>query len=140
MTDINSNQHGSLLFKGLWELELEQIAANLAVDLTQNVGRFGQVKRPAVPHRDHLRRHLIRLEDFFEHRVVGLEAEHSDADHWVSEDTSLRINHILSELVLQLVFVVLVVKLDPVGLLDIKLKLLASIAHRFVDVVSDLVI
>jgi hypothetical protein len=40
MAYVNSDKHCSFLWHGFRELHLKQISTNLAVDLTQDIGRF----------------------------------------------------------------------------------------------------
>ena len=54
MADIDSNQHSPLLGQGIRELHLEEITANLAVDLSQDVSCFGKVELSCIPHCDNL--------------------------------------------------------------------------------------
>lgn len=140
MADINTNQHGPFLSQGVRELHLEEISANLAVDLSQDVSCFRKIKRSSVPDCDDLRRHGVGLEHFFVSRVVVLITKNSHANSWVDEDTVRSTSHVLSQLVLELFLIVFTVHLNKMRLLNFNSELLTSVTHRVIDFVGNLVV
>jgi len=136
VADINTDQHGSLGIEGLGELEVEEISSDLGVDLSQDIGGLGGVEGESVSHGDDLGRHSVVSEDFLVHLVVRLVAEDGDDHDWVSEDSILVAHHELAEVVFEVLTVVFVTHLDPVGLFDSDLKLFAGVNECVIDLVG----
>jgi hypothetical protein len=78
------------------------------------------------------------LEDLLVTCIVVLKAEDSDTDQRVSEDAVFRIYHVVPQLSSELLLVIFMIKLDPVGLFDLHSELLARLAEIVVDVVGHL--
>ena len=49
MTHVDSNQHSAPFSHLVWELQVEEITSNLAVDLFQDIRGLGQIELVAVP-------------------------------------------------------------------------------------------
>lgn len=78
MAHINTDQHGSLLFKGFWELEVVEVTASLGVHLSEDVGRFRKVELETIASGDHLGGHPVLEHDFLEHLVIVLTLQNAD--------------------------------------------------------------
>lgn len=76
MAHIDTDQHGPLLVKRLRELKVVQVTARFRVDLSEDVGSFGQIKLKAVASSDDLRWHPVLQHYLFKRLVVVLALEH----------------------------------------------------------------
>jgi len=85
VADIDTNEHGSHVIESSWELEVEQISASLAVDLSQDVAGLRWVEGLSISSSDHLRWDVELLENLFVHLVLVLIAKDHDNHGWVSE-------------------------------------------------------
>jgi hypothetical protein len=137
MAHINTDQHGTLLFEGFWELEVVEVTASLGVHLPEDISRFREVELEAITSGDHLGGHPILVHDFLEHCVVVLALQNTDYHSGVVHLVIL--HHEAPQLFIKLLSVVLLRQLDPVGLLDHKLQLLGSFLEVFIDVFNDVV-
>ena len=136
MADVNADEHGSLVGHGVWELHLVEIAADLGVDLPEDVGGLAHVEGSPVAAGDHLRRNLVHRAHLLHHLVVGLPVEDADGNLWVPEACTLTLHHVVEEGALQLCLVVLPLQLDEVRLLNSNLKHGAGVTERLVDLVG----
>ena len=85
MADVDTDQHGALVVHGVWELHLVEVTADLAVDLTQDIGGLGQVEAHGIADRDDLRGDLVHHARIFDLFVVGLAIQNADYNLWVAE-------------------------------------------------------
>lgn len=138
MTNIDSDQHRLHVVHDLRELEVEEVAFDLRVDLTQDVGSFTHVELESIASGDNLRWDLKLMEELLVHLVVVLLTEHDHDDLGVSEHTVWTIHHVIKELTFDLSVVVFSLKLDEVGLLNLDLESAACLHKRVVNAVSDL--
>ncbi len=137
MAHIDTDQHCPLRVKRLWELKVVQVAARFRVDLSEDVGSFGQIKLKAVASSDDLGWYPVLQHYLFEGLVIILALEHTDDHRWMTE--LFVAHHVLPQLLIKLFLVVLFGKLDPMRLFNSELKLLRCFLEVFVNVVSDLV-
>lgn len=72
MTNIDTDEHCSLLIQNLGELKLVQVATCFAVHLPDNVGSFGETELVTITVGDNLRGDAILKHNFFEHLIVVL--------------------------------------------------------------------
>lgn len=72
MTNINTNQHSSLLAQRIWELHRVKVSSSFAINLSQYVGRLRKTKLRTIATSDDLRRHSVLQEYLLEHRIVVL--------------------------------------------------------------------
>jgi hypothetical protein len=82
---VDTNQHRAHLVHDRRELQSVEVAAHLAVDLAQDVGRFAQVELEGVAHGDTLRRQPEVVHDLLVHGVVVLVLEQENYYLGVSE-------------------------------------------------------
>lgn len=138
VANIDSDQHRSHVVHDLRELEMEEVAFNLRIDLTQDVGGLTHVEFKAIASGDNLRWDLKLMEELLVHLVVVLLTKHDHDDLGVSEHTVWSIHHVIKELTFDLSVVIFSLKLDEVGLLNFDLERIARLHKRVVNVVSDL--
>lgn len=133
MANIDTNQHG--LHRGhlVWELDVVEVAANLGVDLLQNVGCLGEVEAEGVPDSDYLGGDLVLLVKLLVVLVDAFIAKHHDEYDWVAQIVSF--GEVVLDLLLQLVHVCLVLKFEPGWLLNLHAKHFLSLHEAFVNVV-----
>lgn len=140
MADIDTNEHGLDSFEHSGELHGEEIAADLRVDLSEDVRGLGHVEFGSVAHSDHLRWHLVLLEQLLVHLVVVFVGEDHQDDQGVTEHRLGALHHEVEQTALHLVSVSLVFYLKEVGLFNADLKLTASVDEVVVDGVGDVVV
>lgn len=70
MTNVNTNQHGALLLHLCWEFQIVKITASFAINLSENVGGFRQIKFVRVSCGDDLWRKSVGVHDLLDLVVV----------------------------------------------------------------------
>ena len=140
VANIDANQHGAHVVHGLGELQVEQVALDLRVDLPQDVRSLAHVELEAVASRDDLRRNLELMEKLLVHAVVVLVAENNDHDLRVAEVTVRRLHHVVKQAILHFSIVVLGLHLQEVRLLNPDLQHAARLLESVEDVVGNLVV
>lgn len=138
VTNIDSDQHRFHVVHDLRELEVEEVAFDLGVDLAQDVRGLTHVEFKAIASGDNLRWDLELMEELLVHFVVMLLTKHNHDDLGVSEHTVWSVHHVIKELTFDLSVVVFSLKLDEVGLLNFDLERIACLHKRVVNAVSDL--
>ena len=135
MAHINPDQHCPLCVQRLWELEVIEVTTCFRVYLSQDVGRFWQIKLEPVSRGYNLTRHPVLVHHFFEGLIGTFLLQQKDDHSWMSDFTTSE--HVVSELFIELVLVGLPWQLDPVRLFDSKLQLRWGFDHILVDLLRD---
>ena len=138
MAHVDTDQHRPLGVENLGELQVEEVALDLRVNLAQDVGGLAQIELESVADSDDLRGDFELGEQLLVHLVVVLLAEHNDSDLGVAEHAIRPVHHVAQELVLHLIVIVLALELYPVRLLDADFELLARLQEVVVDAVGDI--
>lgn len=131
MANVNTNQHGERI-QTLGHLKIVQIAANLAVDLLQDVGSFRKIELESIAGGDNLRWHAVVFEHLLVHGVKTFVAENNYHDFGVLE---VIYSHIVLKISLKLHSISFIVELNPIWLFDTHFQLTA----RFGEVVEHVV-
>ena len=96
MAHVNPDQHSPLCIQRLWELEVIEVTTCFRVYLSQDVGRFWQIKLEPVSRGYHLTWHAVLVHHFFE-GLIGTFLLQQKYDHgWMSDFTTSE--HVVSEL------------------------------------------
>ena len=140
MANIDSNQHRPHVVHGRWEFQVEKIALDLGVDLPEDVRSLAHVEGAPIANCDDLRRDLELMEELLVHPVVLFEPQHHHDDLWMPEDRLWPSHHVVHELSFGLHYVLLVIKLDEMGLSHSDLKHIASLSESVEDPISDIVV
>ena len=126
MAHIDSNQHGAHLIHGFWELHQVKITLSLRVDLLEKIRGNTHESFPSCGvSRDHLRWDLELSKELLVHRVIVLVAQDDKSDLRMTE-VIFSVEHIVDELMLDLVITCLVFRLNEVGVFNFHLEANAS--------------
>lgn len=118
MTHIDADQHGARV-KLLRELKVEQVTAQLGVDLTQDVRSNGEVKAAReVLVADALRDHLVLVSHSLDLLVEAFLRQHHNDNGW----SLLSLDEFI-QLMIKRNSVINATKLDPRGILNCDAKL-----------------
>jgi hypothetical protein len=94
MTNVDTNQHCTLLQKCIWEFKMIKVATNFTVHLSQDISSFWETELLAITCSDNLWGHSILKHDFLKHFVVILTLK--NADHNQRMVKLLVTHHVLS--------------------------------------------
>ena len=123
MAHIDADQHGAHRLHGIRELHLVEIAPDLRVDLSQDVGRLGHVKASGVLTGYDLGGNLVHLEDLLDLGIVRLPVNDEESDLGVAESITTVSHHEVKKLFLELTRVILSLESNHNRILDSDLKL-----------------
>lgn len=126
MAHIDSDQHGAHLVHGFGELHQVEVTLSLRVDLLEEVRGNAHESFPSRGVScDHLRWDLELSKELLVHRVIVLVAQNDKSDLWMTE-VIFSVEHIVDELMLDLIIICLVVRLNEVGVFNFHLESNAS--------------
>ena len=140
MTNIDSNEHDSLAINGLWEFELIKVSSGLDIDLLDDVGCLGHIKFQSVSDSDDLGWNVVVDHYVFDHLVIFLISKDEHGTKWVSEGTLWTSHHVGQNLLLDLNWITLVLKLDESWIFNVDHETGAGLFESLEDGISSVVV
>lgn len=138
MANIYTDEHCLHTVHLLWQFQVEQVAAHLAVNLLQHVRCLREIEFSSISGGHDLGRNLVQLVKLLVLLVQALVTEDQDDHFWEAELP--RTCHVELQFFLHGLNVCLVVKLDPMRFSNTEVELTRAFHKAFVNVVRSVVI